>query len=118
MPLATIGRGDAGYLALAPDGRRLYLAWEDRLWALVTESLDVGGELQLPAPVDGMVLSLDGREIYLLPATSGDLRVRGHGLWTVDTTAMKLVRRASDWPQNMPLFAPFFVAAPAPETHK
>jgi hypothetical protein len=118
VPLATIGRGDAGYLAIAPDGGRLYVAWEDRLWALSTETLQVVGELQLPAPVDGMVLSLDGRELYLLPATSGDLRRRGHGLWTVDTAAMKLVRRASDWPQNMPLFAPLFVAAPAPETRK
>ncbi len=118
VPLATIGRGDAGYLAIAPDGGRLYLAWEDRLWTLAIGSLQVIGELELPAPVDGMVLSVDGRELYLLPATSGDLRVRGHGLWTVDTAAMKLVRRASDWPQNIPLFAPLFVAAPAPETHK
>ncbi|MEJ2558520.1 MAG: hypothetical protein P8186_20360 [Anaerolineae bacterium] len=117
VPLATIGRGEAGYLAIAPDGGRLYVAWEDRLWALATETLQVVGELQLPAPVDGMVLSLDGGELYLLPATSGDLRLRGHGLWTVSTTTLKLVRRASDWPQNVPLFATLFVAAPAPETH-
>jgi hypothetical protein len=118
VPLATLGRGDAGYLAIAPDGGRLYVAWEDRLWALATGTLQMVGELELPAPVDGMALSVDGRELYLLPATSGDLRLRGHGLWTVDTAAMKRVRRASDWPQNVPLFAPVFVAAPAPETHK
>lgn len=118
VPLATIGRGDAGYLAIAPDGERLYVTWEDRLWTLATATLQVVGELELPAPVDGMALSVDGRELYLLPATSGDLRVRGHGLWTVDTTTLKLVHHASDWPQNAPLFAPLFVAAPAPETHK
>jgi hypothetical protein len=118
VPPATIGRGNAGYLAIAPDGGHLYVAWEDRLWVLATGTLQVVGELQLPAPVDGVALSVDGRELHLLPATSGDLRRRGHGLWTVDTAAMKLVRRASDWPQNLPLFAPLFVAAPAPETHK
>jgi hypothetical protein len=93
VPTATFGRGDQGYLAVAPDGTRLYVAWEDRLWTLEPETLHIIGELALPAPVDGMALSVDGRELYLLPATAGDLRVRGHGVWTVDTATVKLVRR-------------------------
>lgn len=114
VPPATIGRGDAGYLAITPDGERLYVAWEDRLWALSTESLKVVAELDLPAPVDGMALSPDGRALYLLPATAGDLKVRGHGLWSVDATALELVRRTPDWPENLNLFAADLVAASAP----
>lgn len=115
VPPATPGRGDAGYLAIAPDGARLYIAWEDHVWSLASESLQVTNKLKLPAPVDGMTLSVDGRELYLLPATSGDLRVRGHGLWTVDTTAFRLVRQASDWPEKPHFFAADLIAAPAPD---
>ncbi len=111
VPAATFGRGDAGYLGIAPDGGHLYVAWEDQLWRLAAESLRVAGELTLPAPVDGMALSVNGRELYLLPATAGDLQRHIHGLWTVDTTSLKLARHASDWPR---LVEPFMFAAPAP----
>jgi hypothetical protein len=114
VPPATIGRGDAGYLTRSPDGTRLYVAWEDRLWAVMTEKLQVVDELALPAAVDGMGLSRDGRELYLLPAWSGDLRVQGHGLWTVDSIGLKLTRQTVDWPDEANLFAAELVAAPAP----
>lgn len=113
VPPATIGRGDAGYMAVAPNGERLYVAWEDRLWALSSDSLAVTRELVLPAPVDGLALSADGRELYLLPATAGDLRVRGHGLWIIDAATLTLGRHASDWPERLNL--PFMIAAPASE---
>src|SRR5207249_5402662 len=74
IPPATFGRGEGVYLALVPDGTRLYLAWEDRLWALATDSLRPLAELQLPAPADGLAMSVDGRELYLLSATAGDLK--------------------------------------------
>ena len=112
VPPATIGRGDAAYLAISPDGERLRVAWEDRLWTLSPASLQVTGELKLPAPVDGMALSSDGREVYLLPAFSGDLVVRETGLWTVDAAALTLIRHASDWPL---LTVPVMLATPAPE---
>ncbi|MDQ5853390.1 MAG: hypothetical protein M3380_15225 [Chloroflexota bacterium] len=110
VPTATIGRSDAGYMAMAPDGTRLYVAWENWLWTLAAESLRMTGELPLPASVDGMALSIDGSELYLLPTTAG-VHERIGGLWTVDTAALKLVRHASDWP---PLVVPFILAAPAP----
>lgn len=113
VPPATIGRGEAGYLRLAPDGARLYMVWEDRLWALATDSLRVAGELQLPAPMDGVALSVDGRELYLLPAAAGDLRVREQGLWTVDTATLKIIRHTLDW-HGLRLIEPAFEAAPAP----
>jgi hypothetical protein len=111
VPTATFGRGDRGYLEITPDGRRLYVAWEDRLWALDPGSLEVTRELSLPAPVDGLAQSADGRELYLLAATSGDLAVREQGLWTVDTDALELTRQATDWPR---LSVPLMLAAPAP----
>lgn len=112
VPKATIGRGDRVYLAVAPDGRRLFVAWEDRLWALSAGTHQPMGEIELPAPVDGLATSADGEELYLLPATAGDLIVRGRGLWTVDVQSLRLVRRAEDWPEN--LLVPVFQAAPAP----
>lgn len=114
IPRATFGRGDAGYLRVAPDASRLYVVWEDTVWVLVGESLQVNGELRLPAPVDGVALSGDGGELYMLPSTAGDLTVRGHGLWTVDTASLKLVRRATDWPEGLNLFEATLEAAPAP----
>ena len=111
VPNATGGRGDAGYLAVSPDGQRLYVAWEDHLWALAAESLQVAGELRLPAIVDGMALSVDGRELYLLPSAFGDPPMPERGLLTVDTASLTVARRAPDWPNltNAILFA-----APAP----
>jgi hypothetical protein len=111
VPTATIGRGDRGYLAVAPDDARLYLAWEDRLWALDSASLQVTGEMSLAAPVDGLALSVHGHELYLLPATAGDLRVRGSGLWTLDAVTLELTRKAEDWPW---LSLPFMLVAPTP----
>ncbi len=111
VPTHTFGRGEGGYLAIAPDGARLFVAWEDRLWTLASDTSKVRGELQLPAPVDGMTLGVDSRELYLLPATACDLHERRErGLWTVDTVTLKLIRRASDWPS---LTVPFMFAAPA-----
>ncbi len=114
VPSATIGRGEAGYLRVSPDGTRLYVVWEDAVWTVVADSLRVSGELKLPAPIDGVALSDDGCELYLLPSTVGNLSVRGHGLWTVDTSSLKLVRRASDWPEGLGLFDVTLEAAPAP----
>jgi len=74
--------------------------------------MQVTAELVLPAPVDGLALSKDGSELYLLPAFSGDLVVRETSLWTVDATALTLIRHASDWPL---LTMPLMFAAPAPE---
>ncbi|MCH8109883.1 MAG: hypothetical protein IIB15_07120, partial [Chloroflexi bacterium] len=109
VPEPTGGSGHAGYLAVSPDSTRLYVAWEDSLWSLETETLQVSGELKLPTPVDGMALSIDGRELYLLPSTSGDLRERG--MWTVNTETLEVVRQASDWPS---FSLPFFFVAPSP----
>ncbi len=114
VPSATLGRGEAGYLRVSPDGTRLYVVWENSVWALAADLLEIVGELKVPAPVDGVVLSTDGRELYMLPSTVGDLSVRGHGLWTVDTSSLKLVRRASEWPEGLGLFDVTLDAAPAP----
>ena len=65
----------------------------------------------LTAAADGVALSIDGRELYLLPSTAGDLAVRERGMWSVDAVALKIVRRVSDWPQ---LLRPFMFGAPAP----
>ena len=111
VPLATVGRGDAGYLAVSTDGNRVFVAWEDMLWALSGESLQVLGELRLPAPVDGMAQSMYGRELYLLPAASGDLTTRELGFFTVDVTPLDLLRHTSNWPR---LMSRFFYAVPAP----
>lgn len=111
VPEPTSGRGNGVYLAVSPDSARLYVAWEDSLWTLETETLQVSGELKLPAPVDGMALNIDGSELYFLPSTSGDLRERRNGMWTVNTKTLEVVRQASDWPN---LTRPFFFAAPSP----
>lgn len=111
FPPATAGRGSAGYLVTSNDGQRLFVAWEDRLWSLDARSLRVLQELRLPSPVDGLVQSVDGEEIYLLPSTGGDLTVREKGMFTVDADTLELVRRARDWPD---LNMPFFFSAPAP----
>ena len=110
VPLAMEGRGDASYLAVSRGGERVFVAWEDMLWALDGESLQVVRELRLPAPVDGMVQSVDGRELYLLPATFGNLGLRLRGMFTVDATILELVSHVDDWPR---LTSPFFFAAPA-----
>lgn len=111
IPTATFGRGESGYLAISPDGARLYIAWEDRLWTLASGSLQVMGELKLPTAVDGLAVSVDGRELYLLPATAGDLKTRAQGMWIVDAASLQIMRRVSDWPAWQ---GPFFFAAPAP----
>ena len=112
-PYATAGRGDAGYLVASHDGQRLFVAWEDMLWSLDAETLQIGQELRLPSPVDGMVQSIGGRELYLLPSTSGNLTVREQGMFTVDARTLQVVRHASDWPR---IVWPFFFAAPRPSS--
>ena len=111
VPEPTGGRGNAGYLVVSPDSTRLYVAWEDSLWTLETETLQISDELKLPTPIDGMALNIDGRELYLLPSTSGDLRERKSGMWTVNTETLEVVRQASDWPS---FSLPFFFVAPSP----
>jgi hypothetical protein len=110
VPDATIGRGDGTYLAISPDGKRLYALWEDRLWdipaaALTTASLDEAAIRQapLPAPADGMASSVDGRELYILPSTAGSGYLRGRGMWTVDGGRMWIVRQTGDWPDLPPM---------------
>jgi outer membrane protein assembly factor BamB len=110
IPMPTPGRGEGGYLAISPDGERLYIAWEDRLWSLNSGSLQPDGSLKLPAAIDGLAISGDGEELYLLPATAGDLAVRERGLWTVDANSLRLLRHADDWPTWV---VPFFFAVPA-----
>jgi len=109
VPLHTFGRGEGGYLAVSPDGAWLYIAWEDRLWALASDTLNVVGELQMPSPTDGLALSVDGRQLYLLPSTAGNLNAHERGMWIVDTASLKMVRHFSDWPA---LDLPFLFAAP------
>ena len=46
VPFATSGRGDAGYLATSRDGQRVFVAWEDMLWALDGRSLRILQELR------------------------------------------------------------------------
>ena len=112
VPQATCGRGGAAYLTMSRDGTNLFLVWEDKLWRLETGDLRVTHELRLPFAVDGIALSVDGRELYLLPSTSGDLRARGHGLMTVNTHLFQLIRQAQDWDKTM--VQPFMFTAPAP----
>jgi hypothetical protein len=81
------------------------------LWALDAETLQVVQELRLPAPVDGMVQSVDGRELYLLPSMSGNLAVRNLGMFTVDAATLEMENHVEDWPR---LKIPFFFTAPAP----
>ena len=111
VPLPTSGRGDGGYLAISTDGERLYVVWEDMLWALDTHSLRVENELRLPASVEGIAQSMDGRELYLLPSTMRNLRAQGTGVWVVDVETLTLARHVSDWPG---LRIPFFFVAPSP----
>jgi DNA-binding beta-propeller fold protein YncE len=111
VPLATGGRGGTGYLTVSQDGERIFVAWEDMLWALDGETLRVVQELRLPAPVDGMAQSVDGQELYLLPSSFGNLAVRMHGMFTVDAATLELVNHVDDWPR---LTIPFFFTAPAP----
>ncbi len=110
VPSETCGRGGRVYFTISPDGTDLFLAWEDRLWEISSKSLRVTVEFKLPSAVDGIALSLDGREFYLLPSTMGDLTVLERGMWIVDTTGLSTVRHASDWPQ---LMEPFMFSAPA-----
>ena len=110
VPLLGASGRSGGYLTVSPDGQRVFIAWEDMLWALDGESLRVLQELRLPAPVDGMVRSVDGRDLYLLPSTWGDLSEELRGMITVDSTTLKLLNHADDWPG---LRIPFFFAAPA-----
>ncbi|MGB8645655.1 MAG: hypothetical protein WCF84_10485 [Anaerolineae bacterium] len=110
VPQGTCGRGGRVYLSTGIRGDRVYIAWEDRLWAVSTDSWRVITTLPLPAAADGMVSSVDGRELYLLPATAGDLLVRAYGLWTVDAEHLTLLRHASDWPH---LTIPLIFAVPA-----
>ncbi len=112
IPSATVGRGEGVYLAISPDGARLYIAWEDRLGVLASDSLQLMSELHLPTPTDGLAISVDGRELYLLPSTAGDLKTRERGMWTVDAASLQIIRHASDWPAFP---EPFFFAAPAPK---
>ena len=111
VPPPTPGRGDAGYVTVSFVGERVFIVWEDMLWAINAEALEVAGELRLPSPVDGVAQSIDGRELYLLPATMGNLEVEGHGMYTVDAATLELLRHADDWPK---LRLPFFFSAPPP----
>ena len=111
VPLPTSGRGDGGYLAISTDGERLYVVWEDMLWALDTHSLRVENELRLPASVEDLAQSMDGHELYLLPSTMRNLRAQGTGVWVVDVETLTLARHVSDWPG---LRIPFFFVAPSP----
>jgi hypothetical protein len=97
-------------MAIAPDGSVLYVVWEDMLWGLLPDSLEMVGELKLPALADGLAMSIDGHELYLVPATGG-VRHPAAGLWTVDATNFRLIRRAADWPR---MILPSLIAASAP----
>lgn len=110
VPLATIGRGDRGFLAIAPSGSILYVVWENMLWALSTDSLTMIDKLTLPAPADGLAQSIDGNQLYMVPATGG-IRNPATGLWTVDATSLRLIRLAADWPQ---MSIPSLLVVPAP----
>jgi hypothetical protein len=110
VPGATIGRGDRGYLVLSPGGMTLYVGWENRLWALDSGTLDVENELKLPFAVDGMVSSVDGTELYLLPTTAATTNPT-LGLWAVATHSFEMVRHTEDWPR---LGGPFMFSAPSP----
>lgn len=112
VPKATVGRGNRGYLAISPDGKTLYLGWENRLWALDSETFNLKSELVLPFPVDGLAASLDGTELYLLPTTAAT-RNPTLGLWTVATQSLQLIRHTEDWPR---LRGPFMFSARAPGT--
>ncbi|MBI4306673.1 MAG: hypothetical protein HY678_10185, partial [Chloroflexi bacterium] len=121
VPDATIGRGDGAYLAISPDGRRLYVLWEDRLWDVDAATVQASGagkvairEVALPAPADGMTINSDGRELYILPATAGDLPRRGRGMWTVDAARLAIERQTPDWP-DLPSMALLY-SAHAPGT--
>ena len=110
VPPAGASHSGAGYLTVSTDGDLVFIASEDLLWSLDGESLRVLQELRLPAPVQGMVRSVDGRELYLLSETSGDPAIQERGMFTVDAASLELVRNADDWPR---LINPFFLAAPA-----
>jgi hypothetical protein len=110
VPLATAGRGDRGYVLFSTDGENIFIAWQDMLWSLDVDSLMIVNELRLQASVDGMVQSIDGHELYLLPSTSGDLLVKELGMFTVDTANWEFSRHADDWPR---LINPFLLVAQA-----
>lgn len=111
VPLATIGRGARGYLAISPDGKTLYISWENCLWAMSSRSFTLQKELTLPFAVDGMALNADGRELYLLPTTAA-IRNPTLGLWTIETESFQILRHAKDWPR---LRGPFMFSAPVPD---
>ena len=56
VPLLGASGRSGGYLTVSPDGQRVFIAWEDMLWALDGESLRVLQELRLPAPVPAAVV--------------------------------------------------------------
>lgn len=111
VPPATIGRGARGYLTISPDGKTLYVSWENRFWAMSSRSFTLQKELALPFAVDGMALSSDGTELYLLPTTAA-IRNPTLGLWTVGTDTFQILRHAKDWPR---LRGPFMFSAPVPD---
>ena len=111
VPLLRASGFSAGYLTVSRDGERVFIAWEDILLSLDGKSLRLLEKLRLPALLAGMAQSVDGRDLYLLQATSDDLSGQERGMFTVDATTLKLVRHADDWPR---LTIPFFLAAPAP----
>jgi len=100
----------AAYVIVSPDSRRVSVVWEDMLWAIDARPLQVVDALSLPSAVDGMAQSVDGIELYLLPATMGVLAVNERGMYAVDAATLELRRHAEGWP---PLILPFFFAAPA-----
>lgn len=68
---ATIGSvpvGPAGVIALAPDGRRLYVAGPDRVTAVDTTTRTVAATVPVPG-LTGMAMSPDGLRLYV---TDGD----------------------------------------------
>jgi len=114
VPKATVGRGNRGYLAISPEGKTLYVGWESQLWALDSETFDLKAQLALPFALDGMVSSLDGTELYLLPTTAATRRPT-FGLWTVETERLQVIRHIEDWPK---LRGPFMFSAHAPGTSR
>jgi hypothetical protein len=111
VPAATCGRGGGVYLAVSEGGRELFIAWEAKLYGVDAATFKVTRERELPAPVDGLAQSVNGRELYLLPATAGDLTARYHGLWAVDVQEWESMRTVTEWDEA--IVAPFMFAVPA-----
>lgn len=111
VPLSTVGRGEAGYLVISPDGKTLYALWEDRLWTIDPSDLSVSRELKLPAPGNGLVMDAEAGQLFIVPSSSGDLKRRGHGLWSLDLKSSKLDTSNNKW-QELSGISSFFILKP------